>query len=185
MKKILTLIVLVFVFFGCAKKEISTQITTSNPVFFDQKPQNKSVFLDIKNSSSLPGDISALIAKNLYQKGYKISEEKLASSVIKGDFNYFDSPKNSDKNIFMNFGFGFGSGGRSSSGVGLGMIFGDQNQNENFIYAQMALNIVVKGKKTQTRSTILNLKTNETDETKVAEIFAEKIAQKIDTFLNF
>ncbi len=186
MKKILLFLIFILAFSGCAKKETLSQVTSSNPVFFENKPQNKSVFVDIKNSSTLNADLQNLISKNLYEKGYSLSKEKLASSVVKGDFNFFETPYKNNQNVFMNVGFGVGSGGYSSSGLGIGMIFGDSSNDKKPIFGQIALNLTVKTKgKNETHSTVLNLKTSEQDEAKAAEIFAKKIADKIDMFLNF
>lgn len=146
MKKYIILLFMSLLFVGCSSKSANEGILSqSEPVFIETKATNKRTYINFTNTSSIDSNLTQVLISNLSKNGYEIvSDEKLASIIIKGNLNYFR--KNSiQKNSSPSFGFGIG---RGWSGVGVGVGARSDNLFSGYIYdAQLSLLMKIKNNK--------------------------------------
>ncbi|NLK67216.1 MAG: hypothetical protein GX282_07070 [Campylobacteraceae bacterium] len=174
----------IILFSGCAGKSSlnSGIIKESEPVFIDSKAKNNKVYIKFSNSSEAQSNLAEVLALNLSDSGYEIvASEKVASTAIKGNINYFKKVA-VRRGSYPNVGVGVGRGW-SGVGVGVGVndIFG-----KSYIYtAQLSLLITVNDKTgIKNYKTLLDYQSDTSSLSSALGEFDSKVSSQILRYLS-
>ncbi|MBE2986275.1 hypothetical protein CCAL12920_05860 [Campylobacter sp. RM12920] len=147
--KILSVLFVAFMFFGCASSgtpKISSK--TSEALFIQTSDNNQSVFINFKNSTSGDMSVNSDIATEFIKRGFRVSSEaKTADYVVIGDVQSFDRFTKRDENR-ARFYMGYGFGRRPFGAFGLGFPLGyydDDFYTNSYIYVLNA-SVLIKSK---------------------------------------
>lgn len=187
MKKILLFISMAFILVGCASKEQNLgYIQTSSPLFIQNMPTQKRLFVDFTNTSNVDTNLTQAVKLSLAKSGYEVVPMKeMANVIIRGNLNFFKRTTISNfENGGVSFGFGFGSW---SDRFGFGVNSYPYNIYSNLVYnAQVSLLIEIKNNKTpKSYETNLNYQSPKgwDDINEVKAMFNKKIIEQIKSYL--
>ncbi|OGQ54726.1 MAG: hypothetical protein A3J24_10600 [Deltaproteobacteria bacterium RIFCSPLOWO2_02_FULL_53_8] len=114
LKKLLIFAVLLFCS-GCAamqvaleNKDLKVETQMSDTIFFDLEEQReRTIFVDIRNTSDKEIDMRALVADRLQSKGYKmVDNPKGAGYILQGNILYVDKTDKSAARAALGGGYG-------------------------------------------------------------------------------
>jgi len=134
---------------GCATKVPDNAVLqTSSPIFIDKKPVTRTMYVDIRNNTSVDLNLTRAIQSEFARQGYRMVPGSMAEVKIDGTINYFrrQNEDNGNPRVSFGFGFGFGSGHHhhthSGMGIGIGFPAGRYDYRDYYACdAQVALRI--------------------------------------------